>query len=269
MALPTIRALALAGERCWVAAPAWGRTIYRELPVELLPAEQVPDGARTAVLLAPSFGAAWRVRRLPRRVGLATDGRWPLLSDAVVPGGGHRARDYAALAAACGVRVRGAPRFRTRKEELDAFAHLPEHIGLNPVSRSGHTVQWPHFEELARALAGTVRVYAGPGEEQEASRLVPDTEQLAGLPLGALAGALSRCRALVSNDSGIAHFAAACGRPVVVIHGSTAAYKTGSAGAVALEAPVMDCRPCYRKRCPRGVPCLGAVGVEQVLEALP
>ena len=120
---------------------------------------------------------------------------------------------------------------------------------------------------MAESLDEPVRVYCGPGEEERARALVPGAELLPALPLGDLAGALQRCRVMVSNDSGVAHFAGACGVRMVVVHGSTTAARTGIASATALEGPEIECRPCYRKRCDIGVPCLD-VSIERVLGAI-
>jgi heptosyltransferase-2 len=268
MALPAVEALARASEGCRVAAPAWGETLYRDSGARWVPRQTRPDRQDTAVLLAPSFRAAWEARRAHLRVGLATDGRRLLLSRAAPPGGAHRREDYAAVAALLGVEVSGVPRFEPRPEEREAWAELSIHVGLNPVSVSGEPVQWPGYSALAAALDEPVRVYCGPGEGERARAMVPGAELLEALPLAQLAGALQRCRVLVSNDSGVAHFAAACGVRVVVLHGSTSASRTGTAGAVALEGPAMDCRPCYRKGCDRGVPCLHGIPVERVLEVI-
>ncbi len=268
MALPAVTALARAAASCRVAAPSWGEQLYRDTGAAWIPRDTRPERQEVAVLLAPSFRAAWQARRARHRVGLATDGRSLLLNRSVPPGEGHRRDDYAAVAGLVGVEVRGDPRFAPRAEEIAAWAHLPLHVGLNPVSVSGEPVQWPGFVELAAALDEPLRVYCGPGEAERARAQVPDVELLDALPLGALAGALQRCRVLVSNDSGVAHFAAACGVRVVVIHGSTTASLTGTAGALAVEGPELPCRPCYRKRCDLDVPCLTGVGVERVLEVL-
>jgi len=268
MALPAIAALAASARRCRIAAPPWGELLYRGLGARWVPKATPPERDEQAVLLAPSFRAAWQARRARRRVGLASDGRRLLLSDSTPPPGLHRSEDYRAVAALIGVEVRGAPRFEPTPAEREAWAALPVHVGLNPVSVSGAPVQWPGFAELAEALDEPARVYCGPGEGPEAQAQVPGGELLEGLPLGELAGALQRCRVMVSNDSGVAHFAAACGVRVVVIHGSTTAATTGIAGASPIEGPELPCRPCYRKRCDIGVPCLTGVPVERVLEAI-
>lgn len=268
MALPTITALAAAAPSCRVASPGWGEVLYRRAGVRWVAQDTRPERHEVAVLLAPSFRAAWQARRASRRIGLATDGRSLLLSEAVPPGEGHRREDYAAIAARLGVRVEGPPRFEPSAAERDAWGDLPVHVGLNPVSVSGAPVQWPGFAALAAALDEPVRLYCGPGEAATAQAMVPGVALLEALPLGALAGALQRCRVLVSNDSGVAHFAAACGVRVVVVHGSTTAARTGVAGAVAVEGPALPCRPCYRKRCDLGVPCLTGIAVGRVLEVL-
>ncbi len=268
LASPAVTALAAASRSCRVASPAWGEILYRASGARWVPRDTRPERDEIAVLLAPSFRVAWQARRAAERYGLATDARRFLLTTAVEPGAGHRSEDYAAVAARLGVRVQGPPRFEPSAQERERWLHLPEHAGLNPVSVSGVTVQWPGFAALAARVEGELRAYCGPGEEQQARGLLPGVELLAGLPLGELAGALQRCRVLLSNDSGVAHFAAACGVRVVVVHGSTTAARTGTAGATAVEGPDLPCRPCYKKSCDLGLPCLTGVSVERVLEAL-
>ena len=277
MALPAITALCAWAQRAWVSSPRWGQVLYRDTGATWSPVGASLPAVDAALLLGPSFRSAWRVRRVRRRIGLHADGRWPLLTDALIPSGAHRAVDYERIAAVLGVVVEGAPRFGSRSAERTAYAGEPWYWAINPVSRSGSVVQWRGYTELLRRLPGEVRVLAGPGEAALLDSLLGSgvpagVRRMVGLGLGELAGALQRCRGLVSNDSGIAHFAAACGVPVVVIHGSTTAARTGAAGAVPVEGAALPCRPCYRKRCPRplgsmgGPPCLD-VSVDRVLEA--
>jgi ADP-heptose:LPS heptosyltransferase len=82
------------------------------------------------------------------------------------------------------------------------------------------------------------------------------------VPLRELASALDRASVVVSNDSGLAHFADACGVPVVVVHGSTTAELTGVGTGV--DGGRLWCRPCYRKHCLWGGGCLERVKVESV-----
>jgi ADP-heptose:LPS heptosyltransferase len=268
MALPALSALVAAADRATIGAPRWGRELYGGLDAEIVECAAVPRDADIAILFAPSFRAAWQAKRVPRRIGLATDARWWLLSEAVQPLAQHRRDDYASLASRLGVSVPPAPRFGA-----SATADGSPHVGLNPVSASGLTVDWPHFGALATRLVDQgvpVVVYAGLGDSERVRAAVPSSTGAAYAPehdLNALAAALGHCRLFVSNDSGLGHFAAACHTPVLSLFGSTAAAQTGPIGAITLEADGPECRPCYRKHCPYAkpeVPCLAQLELDVV-----
>ena len=81
---------------------------------------------------------------------------------------------------------------------------------------------------------------------------------------------LSMALAVVSNDSGLMHIAAALGRPLVVVYGSTSPGFTPPLGerVEVLSVPV-DCGPCFQRECPRGdVKCLVELEPERVITAL-
>jgi heptosyltransferase-2 len=260
MALPAIRALAAAGP-IRVYAPRWGAELYAGL--EVLPVDVRPD-ASVGVLFKPSFGAAWRWRHLSRRVGLATHARGPLLTDALPVRVEHRREGYARVAAHLGATVEGLPRYTVRGRAPG----LPEgFVGLNPWSPSA-TVRWPHFRALADrlAVANPVVFFAGPGEGAAVRALAGPHPVVEGLALPDFAAALDACRVFVSNDSGAAHFAAACGARVLVLHGSTTASATGVGDAI--EGPDLWCRPCYGKRCFRGLRCLQDLDPDGVVAAV-
>lgn len=263
MAQPAILALAQICDDLIVQAPSWGEFLYPGLKIR-------PPGpmeaAEIAVLFAPSLRTALQARRVPRRIGLATDYRGALLTDVVVPSL-HRAETYARLARAAGATPMGEPMLSFRGAPA---ASIPEgHVGLVPVSRSGPCVEWRGFAGLAERLEAPVVVYGGPGEEGAVRRALPGAELGAvGLSLPDFARSLSRCRVLIANDSGAAHFARALGVRVVVVYGSTSPDRTGPPGAVNVEGPDPGCRPCYRKRCGRvDLACL-RVSVEQVGRAV-
>ena len=78
--------------------------------------------------------------------------------------------------------------------------------------------------------------------------------------LPTLAGVLAHCRALVTNDSGAMHLAAAVGVPVTAVFGPTDDHATrplGDAHAV-LTHPVW-CRPCMLRECPLDHRCMRGV----------
>ena len=78
------------------------------------------------------------------------------------------------------------------------------------------------------------------------------------------AGAISRCAAFVSNDSGAMHLAAALGVPVVAIFGPTDERVTSPLARQVVERdhdvlihPVF-CRPCMLRDCPIDHRCMTA-----------
>jgi len=254
MALPVVEALRRLGPLT-VAAPSWGDFLYGHLDVRVTARGSVPF-AEAAVLLPPSFRTAWEARKLPVRVGYRSDFRSWLLTHALEPVDEHRGRSYARLAAVLGADVKGPPTLPRPDVQSDG------HVALIPVSPSGAPVMWPGFEELGDLLGHAV-VYTGPGEHAQTRLPVR-----AGLPLPELVEHLAQARAVVSNDSGVAHLARALGLRTLVIYGSTDPERTGPPGSEALVGPRLDCTPCYRKTCKiGGAPCL-EVPVERVLEAL-
>lgn len=277
MALPVVEALGLA-RGADVHAPRWGAGLYAGLTGVRVRAVDEPPEGKIGVLLKPSFGAAWRWRALPERIGVATHRRGWLLTQALperseqaLPERGehalperseHRRQAYARVAAALGVNLEAGagPVFRPRGV---APGGLPARfVALNPWSPSP-TVRWPRFGALAEALRGAgvpVVWFAGPGEEAQVRGLAGADPLAAGLELSDFAAALAGCALFLSNDSGAAHFAAACGAPVVMIHGSTDPARTGV--GVALRAPPPWCAPCYRKWCFNGLECLTRLPVE-------
>ena len=85
---------------------------------------------------------------------------------------------------------------------------------------------------------------------------------------------LGRLSALVTNDSGLMHLAAAVGTPVVALFGPTVTefgFAPAGPGHQVLERP-LDCRPCSvhgTERCPRGhFRCMKETAPEEVLAAL-
>lgn len=254
MALAAIEALAQLGP-LQIHAPRWGAALYEGHTV--LPANAAPMG-EIGVLFKPSFGAAWRWRHLRRRVGLASHQRGWLLTDPVPLREEHRREGYARIAAALGAPPAGPSRYRPRGQA----AEVPDgFIGLNPWSPSP-TVRWPYFAELARLLPRPVVFFSGPGEADAVRPIADGHLWLDNPSLPDMAATLERCGLFISNDSGASHFAAACGAPVLVLHGSTTAQRTGAGAAV--EGPDLWCRPCYRKSCLRQLQCLTTIPAAQV-----
>jgi heptosyltransferase-2 len=167
----------------------------------------------------------------------------------------HRAETYAALGVPLGAVATGEPSYEVHPEDRAWDVPLG-HIGLNPVSVSGRTVEWPGFADLASSLRRPVVFYGGPGEQARVAQYAGRFPQVVGLALPDFAATLARCAVFVSNDSGAAHFARACGVPTVVVYGSTEPERTGPAGSHAVLGSRPPCCPCYRKRCEYSLECL-------------
>lgn len=81
---------------------------------------------------------------------------------------------------------------------------------------------------------------------------------------------MSLAAAVVSNDSGLMHVAAALARPIVALYGSTSAdFTPPLADNVQLLATDIDCRPCFERTCPfKHKRCLVELSPQRALAAL-
>lgn len=161
-------------------------------------------------------------------------------------------------------------------------------IGLAPGAQ-WDSKRWPqhHWTALVGLLrqhtAAPIRVLVGPREDSwfggspleaylESTRGV---DIIRGRSVVDVARALSGCRALVCNDSGLMHLAEAVGTPVVAFFGPTVAefgYTPHLPASRVLDVPDLACRPCSRngkRRCHRGdLACLESIAPEQAWSAL-
>ena len=141
---------------------------------------------------------------------------------------------------------------------------------------------WPKRSSGCRA-SRTSRWLFGAGDDRDSGReiessLPPDVRavNLIGAPIHALAGAISRCAAFVSNDSGAMHLAAALGVPVVAIFGPTDERVTSPLASGKVVSNVMPdvlihsvfCRPCMLRDCPIDHRCMTGIIVDTVVGAV-
>jgi len=136
-------------------------------------------------------------------------------------------------------------------------------VALCPGAEFGPSKRWPagHFAALARRLAAMGRavwIFGSPNDR-------PIGEEIAKLAEGAavnlcgrtdLAAAidlLSIAEIVVTNDSGLMHLAAAVGRPIVALYGSSSPEHTPPLTERArLVRTGIDCSPCFARDCPLG-----------------
>jgi len=153
-------------------------------------------------------------------------------------------------------------------------------LALCPGAEYGPAKRWPteYFGELAasRLAAGWAVWLFGSGKDRE---ICAQVAAVAGFGCRDLSGAtslaqavdlLSLADAVVSNDSGLMHVAAALERPLVALYGSS---DPGFTPPLSLRSRVLslglECSPCFRRECPLGhLQCLRGISVQQVSQAL-
>lgn len=172
------------------------------------------------------------------------------------------------------------------KYKLDRYATV---LGMAPMARH-FTKRWlpERFVEFGARFAketGGKILILGSREETDVCGDIAHminagagsnaAESFAGrLTLTETAAVLDHCTLVLSNDTGIMHLAAARGKKVVAIFGSTARqfgffpYRTGS---IVVERAGLSCRPCSHiglPQCPKGhFRCMKEIEVEEVLAA--
>jgi heptosyltransferase I len=151
-------------------------------------------------------------------------------------------------------------------------------VAVNPMAK------WPtkiweidRFAAVASRVArelGAAIVFTGSDNDRavihRAVGMMPDPPlNLAGrTTLKQLAYLYTRCRVLVTTDTGPMHIAAAMGCPVVALFGPTAPWRTGPYGdGHTVISSGMGCSPCFKKRCDH-MTCMKEIGVDQVVEAV-
>ena len=157
-------------------------------------------------------------------------------------------------------------------------------LAICPGAEFGTSKQWParHFSTLCNLLiaAGWQVWIFGSGNDKEFAAAI-----LSGVDDGKLAHCrnlagsttlaqaidlMSAVSAVVSNDSGLMHIAAALNLPLAAIFGSTSPDFTPPLSERAkLLSTEIDCRPCFKRECPYGhLRCLTELAPERVVAAL-
>jgi len=142
-----------------------------------------------------------------------------------------------------------------------------QRLVLCPGAEFGDSKQWPasHFADLAnKALAADWQVViVGSANDAGIATSIQQQAQpqwqhncinLAGrTSLAQVIDVIASATAVVSNDSGLMHIAAALQRPLLALYGSTSAdFTPPLADRVKLLASDIECRPCFQRTCPLG-----------------
>ena len=153
-------------------------------------------------------------------------------------------------------------------------------LALCPGAEYGPAKRWPEtrFGELAlRALEQGWRVWLFGSDKDRAVCAAVNTvsgDRCADLSgrtsLAQAVDLLALADAVVSNDSGLMHVAAALERPLVAIYGSS---DPGFTPPLNEKNRVLclglKCSPCFQRECPEGhLDCLTGIGTDRVVGAL-
>jgi len=247
---------------------------------------------KRAVILPNSFRAAvvTFAAGIRERWGYPTDVRRILLTHPIArpEGRGHQLDDYTSLLAALNAprvvddvpSIKLPPTIREygKRRLLDIGMHLDRPIiaihagGLYGRAKHWGDTRYVDTIKKLRIEGFDVVLLTSPGEREQAERIATTCN---GVPIVGhdgdvleMAAALSQCAALITNDSGPLHVAAALDVPSVSIFGPTDPGRTVIAGATRVVRRTLACQPCYKRECPLGHHrCMADVSVDEVFNA--
>jgi heptosyltransferase-2 len=306
MTEPLLRRLHARGEQLTVGALPWVAPVYRAMPqvgeVVELPfqhgglqfrerrriARELRGRFQTAYVLPNSLKSALLpfLAGIPRRVGYLGESRVGLLTHRIKNPGAKppMVAFYSALSGDADVAA-DRPQLQLPQETIAATLRQHglapgEYVVFAPGAEYGVAKRWPHYGALAETLAGRRIVLLGSAKdapfcESIAERAPRRCVQLAGRTSLLEAFALvAAAGAVVSNDSGLMHVAAAFAVPQIALFGSSSPLHTPPlnprAHVVWLKQdptylPPLDCSPCFERECPLGhFRCLNDVSPERV-----
>jgi heptosyltransferase II len=255
--------------------------------------DAVKAGAYDESLLLPnSFNAAWIARSagVPERWGYRNQFRSVLLTRACSPPSRvHQVEYYQRLTTALGFapglmvpQLRVSSELGARGAALLAdrgWDRRSRLVAVAPGAAFGSAKRWPaeRFAATIDALArdGVRSVLIGAPADRAATREVigllrsesPPIDLVGATDLQLLAAVLVQTRAIVTNDSGAMHVAAALGINVTAIFGPTNERETRPLGSGRRSVVHGEtwCRPCMLRECPLTHRCMTGVGVETVV----
>ena len=315
MTEPLLRRLHARGERITVGALPWVAPVYRAMPqvadVIEFPfahgglqfkarrtiAKRIEGQFDTAYVCPNSLKSALLpfLAGIPKRVGYLGEARVGLLT--------HRLKNpknkppmvafYSALSGESDLDA-DRPQLHIADEQIeytlrDLKLWRSGYYVFAPGAEYGPAKRWPaaHFSELAAQLDLPV-VLLGSGKEAALCDEIAapvnaarpgQCHNLAGkTSLQQALSLIAGSKAVISNDSGLMHVAAAPGVAQVAIFGSSSPLHTpplsDKATVLWLKAdptyqPPLDCAPCFERECPLGhTRCLNDISAAQALQKI-
>ncbi len=261
MSLPALELVAARGHSLVLAGKPWAARLFAAYPWRVLPLDGTAfeqrrvlreafaaiDDATRVLLLTNSIGSALVFRIAGRRsTGFSNEARGWLLRRRVKRPQGHAVETYYALGQAFiegefagdgGPPVPSVPSelalrldesSRARAQQAVAAVGIDgDYLMLCPVAvglHRGRVKAWSGFARLSaelRARGLAVLACPGPGERDAVVRAVPAATLLSETDVGTFAALLAGSRAVVANDSGAGHLAAAVGARLISVFGVT------------------------------------------------
>lgn len=266
----------------WAGRQALGRRLAN---AGFAQAYVLPNSWKSA--LTPFFAG------IPERIGYTGEARFVLLNRRLPKSTLPRLVDrYAALAGKFpdqtpNPRLTSTPEQRRAARAALGLPHDAAPVVFCPGAEYGPAKRWPihHYAALAKKL-GAGKAAADNVWIVGSAKDAPVGEEIAARAEGAalnlcgrtnLAQALdliAGARAVVSNDSGLMHVAAALDRPLVALYGSSSpAYTPPLSPRATIVSLGLACSPCFRRACPLPMPdtlrCLEDIAPERVFATLP
>ncbi|BAO28620.1 lipopolysaccharide heptosyltransferase II [Sulfuritalea hydrogenivorans] len=221
---------------------------------------------------------------IPRRIGYQGEARYLLLNER------HRldasahpqlVQRYAALAGPPPATLPQPHLSSTVEQQQAVRRELGLPLDAAPVifcpgAEYGPAKRWPsqHFAALARLVASPQNPVwlvgsakdAAVGDEISAAAEGAALNLCGRSSLEQAIDLIASARCVVSNDSGLMHVAAALGRPLVALYGSSSpAYTPPLSAEAEIISRNLPCSPCFKRECPLGhFDCMNGITPEQI-----
>ena len=276
-----------------VLAPEWVAPVARRMPEvnEVIPVPfrhgSLQLGSRwklgralrrrydEAIVLPNSWKSAIVpfLAHIPVRSGYVGESRYGLLNRLYRKPDRRMREHYARLAEAPGEEPRGTlpqPCLNVDAAQVAAtcakFHIASPYAVLCPGAEYGPAKRGPYFADLAKRLSVPAVLLGSRNDEGSAAGI--EGKNLVGkTTLDEAIDLIAGAQYVVTNDSGLMHVAAALGRPLVALFGSSSPEKTppqSDRARVLWLKP--ECSPCFERECPLGhFRCMREMTVDQVL----